>query len=129
MRLSFRKSGEEENFEQWVTNRFGRRLYEIFFKTYTEKVWGMPCTEIGADWAAQRIKNLDLAMVRSATRCSGTSKRPTARSITTLIERFHYPRLGPGPDVGALRGAARRAGHRPHDSARGSTRVFHGRQA
>jgi protoporphyrinogen oxidase len=51
---------EERNFEQWVINRFGRRLYEIFFKTYTEKVWGTPCTEIGSDWAAQRIKNLDL---------------------------------------------------------------------
>jgi protoporphyrinogen oxidase len=51
---------EETNFEQWVTNRFGERLYQIFFKTYTEKVWGIPCTEISADWAAQRIKNLSL---------------------------------------------------------------------
>ena len=50
----------EDNLEQWVSNRFGRHLYEIFFKNYTEKVWGMKCTEIGADWAAQRIKNLDL---------------------------------------------------------------------
>jgi protoporphyrinogen oxidase len=53
-------SPEERTFEQWVSNRFGRRLYEIFFKTYTEKVWGIPCSEIGAEWAAQRIKNLDL---------------------------------------------------------------------
>ena len=52
---------EERNFEQWVTNRFGRRLYELFFKTYTEKVWGVPCSEISADWASQRIRNLDLA--------------------------------------------------------------------
>ena len=51
----------EENFEQWVTNRFGKRLYEIFFKTYTEKVWGIPCTEIRAEWAAQRIQGLSLA--------------------------------------------------------------------
>ena len=51
---------EETNFEQWVSNRFGYRLYNIFFKTYTEKVWGIPCTEISADWAAQRIKNLSL---------------------------------------------------------------------
>ncbi|PTB98192.1 hypothetical protein C9993_08625, partial [Marinobacter sp. Z-F4-2] len=53
-------SREEKNLEQWVTNRFGKRLFEMFFKTYTEKVWGMKCTEIGADWAAQRIKNLNL---------------------------------------------------------------------
>src|SRR5688500_7126444 len=50
----------EETFEQWVTNRFGRRLYEIFFKTYTEKVWGIPCSEIRAEWAAQRIQGLSL---------------------------------------------------------------------
>ena len=51
----------EETFEQWVTNRFGRRLYEIFFKTYTEKVWGISCSEIRAEWAAQRIQGLSLA--------------------------------------------------------------------
>ena len=50
----------EETFEQWVSNRFGRRLYNIFFKAYTEKVWGIPCSEISADWAAQRIKGLSL---------------------------------------------------------------------
>ena len=58
---------DEDSFEHWVSNRFGRRLYETFFKTYTEKVWGMPCSEIGADWAAQRIKDLDLlTAVRTA---------------------------------------------------------------
>lgn len=51
---------QEENFEEWVSNRFGRRLYEIFFKTYTEKVWGIPYREIKAEWAAQRIKGLSL---------------------------------------------------------------------
>src|SRR5688572_26080400 len=55
LQARIRPSRVEENFEQWVTNRFGRRLYEIFFKTYTEKVWGIPCTEIRAEWAAQRI--------------------------------------------------------------------------
>ncbi|MEO0587165.1 MAG: NAD(P)-binding protein, partial [Planctomycetota bacterium] len=50
----------EDTFEQWVTNRFGGRLYYHFFRTYTEKVWGVPCTEIRADWAAQRIKDLSL---------------------------------------------------------------------
>jgi Protoporphyrinogen oxidase len=51
---------KEENLEEWVCNRFGRRLYEIFCKTYTEKVWGVPCTTIRAEWAAQRIKGLSL---------------------------------------------------------------------
>ena len=84
----------EENLEQWVTNRFGKRLYSIFFKTYTEKVWGMKCTEIGADWAAQRIKNLDL---RTAVLSMIAPKALTGRNqVTTLIEQFHYPRLGPG---------------------------------
>jgi protoporphyrinogen oxidase len=86
---------EETNLEQWVSNRFGQRLYEIFFKTYTEKVWGMPCTEISADWAAQRIKNLSLVeAVRSA--LFGGGKTAEGEVITTLIEQFHYPRLGPG---------------------------------
>ena len=86
---------EERNFEQWVCNRFGRRLYEIFFKSYTEKVWGMPCTEIGADWAAQRIKNLDLLKaVKNA--LFGESARSKQEVLTTLIDEFHYPRLGPG---------------------------------
>ncbi|MCA9723542.1 MAG: FAD-dependent oxidoreductase, partial [Gemmatimonadetes bacterium] len=61
LKARLRPSEVEENFEQWVTNRFGKRLYEIFFKTYTEKVWGIPCTEIRAEWAAQRIQGLSLA--------------------------------------------------------------------
>jgi len=81
---------EEETFEQWVTNRFGKRLFEIFFKTYTEKVWGIPCSELKAEWAAQRIKNLSLK-----TALLGMLVKP-GKSITTLIEEFHYPRLGPG---------------------------------
>jgi protoporphyrinogen oxidase len=85
---------EEDSFEQWVSNRFGRRLYEIFFKTYTEKVWGMPCSEIGADWAAQRIKSLDLlTLVRTAFLGNSGS---AGNVVTTLIEEFNYPRLGPG---------------------------------
>jgi len=82
----------EENFEQWVTNRFGRELYEIFFKTYTEKVWGIPCTEIRAEWAAQRIQGLSLAKaILSATQLNRRSD-----NIKTLINEFQYPRLGPG---------------------------------
>ena len=85
----------ESNFEQWVVNRFGRRLYEIFFKTYTEKVWGTPCTEIGSDWAAQRIKNLDLlAALKDALLAQGRGRE--GEVVTTLIDRFYYPRHGPG---------------------------------
>jgi protoporphyrinogen oxidase len=84
---------EERSFEEWVSNRFGQRLYRIFFKTYTEKVWGMPCSEISADWAAQRIKNLDLV---KAVRNALLGSRGGGEVITTLIDRFHYPRLGPG---------------------------------
>jgi protoporphyrinogen oxidase len=82
----------EENFEQWVTNRFGKRLFEIFFKTYTEKVWGIPCTEIRAEWAAQRIQGLSLA--RAILNATALSRRSTA--IKSLINEFQYPRLGPG---------------------------------
>jgi len=82
----------EENFEQWVTNRFGRRLYMAFFKTYTEKVWGLPCTEIRAEWAAQRIQGLSLA--RAVLNATALNKRST--DIKTLINEFDYPRLGPG---------------------------------
>jgi protoporphyrinogen oxidase len=88
-------SHEETNFEQWVSNRFGQRLYEIFFKTYTEKVWGIPCKEISADWAAQRIKNLSLhEAIRNALFGAGRAK--DGEIITTLIDSFHYPRFGPG---------------------------------
>jgi protoporphyrinogen oxidase len=84
-----RPSPVEENFEQWVSNRFGRRLFEHFFRSYTEKVWGIPCSEIRADWAAQRIKNLSLrkAVLNALTGSNDTS---------SLIDRFEYPPLGPG---------------------------------
>ena len=85
----------EETFEQWVTNRFGKRLYNTFFKTYTEKVWGIPCTEIRAEWAAQRIKGLSLitAMKDALFKSKASSKGDV---IKTLISAFDYPRLGPG---------------------------------
>ncbi len=82
----------EETFEQWVVNRFGRRLYEVFFKTYTEKVWGIPCTEIRAEWAAQRIQGLSLARAV----LTATSLNRRSADIKTLIHTFRYPRLGPG---------------------------------
>jgi protoporphyrinogen oxidase len=89
MKWQFRPHKVEDNLENWVINRFGGRLYLYFFKTYTEKVWGIPGSEITADWAAQRIKNLSLAKaVWNAV--SG------ANDTTSLIEEFRYPRLGPG---------------------------------
>jgi len=86
---------EQRTFEQWVSRRFGKRLYEIFFKTYTEKVWGIPCDQITADWAAQRIKDLSLykALINAFTKGCGSDGKTVS---TTLIDRFHYPRLGPG---------------------------------
>ncbi len=83
----------ENTFEEWVTNRFGDRLFRIFFKTYTEKVWGMPCSEISADWAGQRIKGLSL---KEALLGSLMRKRSGDGVIKTLIDEFQYPRLGPG---------------------------------
>jgi protoporphyrinogen oxidase len=85
-------SQREENFEQWVSNRFGGELYRIFFKTYTEKVWGIPCTEIRSEWAAQRIQGLSLARAIF----SATPLQRRSNDIRTLIDSFKYPRLGPG---------------------------------
>src|SRR6185436_11486082 len=96
----------EDTFEQWVTNRFGRRLYEVFFKTYTEKVWGIPCSEIRAEWAAQRIHGLSLA--RAILTAASLNRRPTA--IKTLINEFRYPRLGPGQMWEMCRDRVRRMG-------------------
>lgn len=83
---------DQSNLEGWISARFGRRLYEHFFKTYNEKVWGVPATEISADWAAQRIKNLSLlnAVVNAI-----LPKR-NQTDITSLIEEFQYPKYGPG---------------------------------
>lgn len=83
----------ERSFEDWVINRFGDRLYRIFFKTYTEKVWGMPCSEISSDWASQRIKGLSL-WEAVANAFKGTSVPD--ETAKTLIDEFEYPRLGPG---------------------------------
>ncbi len=82
---------KETNFEEWESNRFGRKLFNIFFKTYTEKVWGIPCTEIQADWAAQRIKSLSLSKL--ILNSFGFMRKG---QVTTLIDQFQYPRKGPG---------------------------------
>jgi protoporphyrinogen oxidase len=80
---------EAETFEEWVTNSFGERLYKTFFKTYTEKVWGIPCSQIRADWAAQRIQNMSLKKVMFNALFG-------SQNAKSLIKRFDYPRLGPG---------------------------------
>ncbi len=82
------------SYEDWIVNHFGLRLYRIFFKTYTEKVWGRPCSEISADWAAQRIKRLSLlSAVRNTLPRLGRSGDEV---IKTLIDTFDYPEQGPG---------------------------------
>ena len=84
------------SFEDWVSNQFGRRLFQIFFKTYTEKVWGMSCREISADWAAQRIKGLSLARAIWSALVPARKNQQRADTVKTLIDQFRYPRLGPG---------------------------------
>jgi protoporphyrinogen oxidase len=86
----FRPRRDALSFEDWVTTRFGRRLYETFFRSYTEKVWGISGKEIKAEWAAQRIKNFSLG--KAVLAMLGLRRS----HVTTLIEEFRYPRLGPG---------------------------------
>jgi protoporphyrinogen oxidase len=97
-------SQEEHTFEQWVTNRFGRRLFLTFFKTYTEKVWGIPTNELSAEWAQQRIKNLSLGNA-----IVSMFIRPKDK-ITSLIDEFEYPRQGPGMMWKAVQAEVERRG-------------------
>ncbi|MBA2514031.1 MAG: NAD(P)/FAD-dependent oxidoreductase [Solirubrobacterales bacterium] len=83
--------GKEESLEDWVSNRFGKRLYQHFFKTYTEKVWGVPATELRAEWAAQRIKGLSFFSAAKSAFFGNKDNK-----IKSLISEFHYPRFGPG---------------------------------
>jgi protoporphyrinogen oxidase len=89
LRARIRPHPQEDTFDQWVTNRFGSRLYEMFFRTYTEKIWGIPCSELQADWVAQRIAGLSLRTVLSSILFRASEAR-------SLIRQFHYPVLGPG---------------------------------
>src|SRR5689334_12890133 len=88
---TLKPKGAEDNLEQWVSNRFGKRLYQHFFKTYTEKVWGVPTTELRAEWAAQRIKGLSFMSAAKAAFFGNKDNK-----IKSLINEFHYPRFGPG---------------------------------
>jgi protoporphyrinogen oxidase len=92
---------DPQTFHDWVRNQFGEKLFSIFFKTYTEKVWGMSCDEISADWASQRIKGLDLGVavmngLKRALKRKGGTKSGSGPVVKTLIESFQYPRKGPG---------------------------------
>ena len=105
---------QHETFEDWIVDRFGRRLYELFFKGYTEKVWGVPCAQIGADWAAQRIKGLSLsAAIRNAV------SKNRRKTIKTLVDEFLYPRLGAGHLYEKMASAITREGGNGHNRRQG----------
>ena len=130
------RRGPDRSFEEWVSRRFGKRLFEIFFKTYTEKVWGIPCTEISADWAAQRIKDLTLSTAVINAFAGRNDANDKALS-TTLIDRFHYPRFGPGMMWEKMADAVRSAGNVVQANVRvgtlchrrGRVEYLHGRDA
>lgn len=112
-----------KNFEDWVTRKFGGRLYQMFFKSYTEKVWGMSCRDISADWAAQRIQGLSL--IKAAITALRPARRPPearngerAAVIKTLITSFRYPRHGPGMLWEAAAGRIRDHGGNLHMGTR-----------
>jgi protoporphyrinogen oxidase len=93
--IKLRPVRPEVSFEDWISNRFGRRLYRIFFETYTEKVWGMPGRAISARWAAQRVQDFSLATAIVHMLAPWANRR-SGREVKTLIDEFEYPRLGPG---------------------------------
>ncbi len=88
---SYLKFSKINNFEDWVVDKFGKKLFNNFFKNYTEKVWGIDCSEIGSDWAAQRIKGLSLSTAIKFALFPNSKKRPK-----TLVDKFYYPKLGAG---------------------------------
>lgn len=100
----FHRYKTESTFEQWVSNRFGDELFKIFFKSYTEKVWGMPTSKLSADWAAQRIQNFNLfkAILNATLKINIGAK--------TVIKKFYYPKLGPGMLYEKLKGVLEKEG-------------------
>ena len=108
-RRSSRRASEDD-LENWVSNRFGKRLFNLFFKSYTEKVWGVPRSEIRADWAAQRIKGLSFFRAAKAAFFGNRGNK-----VRVADRRVPLPALRPRPDVGAddartSRSAAARCG-------------------
>jgi protoporphyrinogen oxidase len=95
LRAQLRPTRPEVSFEDWVTNRFGRKLFQTFFETYTEKVWGVPCRTISARWAAQRIQGLSFRTAVMNMVAPWRNRRPQTQ-VKTLVDEFEYPRLGPG---------------------------------
>ena len=91
LRAAVRRDKIDESLEDWVSNRFGRRLFELFFKSYTEKVWGVPTSEIRAEWAAQRIRGLSFFSAAKAAFFGNKGNK-----VKSLISEFNYPRFGPG---------------------------------
>src|SRR3954467_7907266 len=108
----FKRNAPEENLEQWVSKRFGWRLYSLFFKSYNEKVWGVPATEIRAEWAAQRIKGLSFFSAAKAAFLGNKGNK-----IKSLIGEFNYPRYGPGQMWDAMTSRIRELGGEVHISA------------
>ncbi len=104
LRAALRRNKVDDSLEDWVSNRFGRRLFELFFKSYTEKVWGVPTSEIRAEWAAQRIKGLSFF---SAAKAAFFGNKDEVKS---LISEFNYPRFGPGQMWDAMTDAIRAQG-------------------
>jgi len=101
MRSALLPKREEHTLEDFIINRFGRQLYRMIFESYTEKVWGVPCREISAEWGAQRIKGLSLLSVVAHFLRKSFSPRKTGdiaqkKTETSLIEKFLYPKFGPG---------------------------------
>lgn len=90
----------ERTLEDFLINRFGRELYRTFFQAYTEKVWGVPCSQISAEWGAQRIKGLSIT--RALLHMLKSLQRPASGGLaqkdseTSLIRKFLYPKFGPG---------------------------------
>jgi len=105
LRAAARPTKDEDSLEEWVTNRFGRRLFELFFKSYNEKVWGVPASEIRSEWAAQRIKGLSFF---SAAKAAFFGNR--GNKIKSLIGQFNYPRFGPGQMWDAMTAAIEEQG-------------------
>jgi protoporphyrinogen oxidase len=100
LRAAMRRNKVDDSLEDWVSNRFGRRLFELFFKSYTEKVWGVPTSEIRAEWAAQRIKGLSFFSAAKAAFFGNDGNK-----VKSLISEFNYPRYGPGQMWDAMTGA------------------------
>jgi protoporphyrinogen oxidase len=109
-----RPVAEPKSFEDWVSNQFGHRLFEIFFKTYTEKVWGISTKELSADWAGQRIRGLNLLeVIRSALLPAGLRRGLSGERaiVKTLVDSFRYPRRGAGHMWEAFSARLTQAGH------------------